>query len=81
MLVVQKYTKDAENFSGITTAVTFESLKRRLRLYFTNIGKCKAMLYAGKVINLPYVTLQRDRRVRDIKVSNNRRRKTDQMIK
>jgi hypothetical protein len=81
MKVVQKYTKDAEQFSNITTAVTWESCKKRLRLYFKNIGKCKAMLYAGKVINLPYVTLQRDRRIRDIKVSNDRRRKTDQMIK
>jgi len=75
MLVVQKYKKDAEQFSGITTAVDFDSLKRRLRLYFKNIGQVKAMLYAGKVIDIPFVTLQKDRRVRDIKVTNERRKK------
>jgi len=75
MIVVQKYKKDAGNFSGLTSAVTFESLKKRLRLYFTNIGKVKAMLYAGKKIDIPFVTLQKDRRVRDIKVKNERRKK------
>jgi len=73
MLIVQKYKKDAEQFSGITTAVDFDSLKRRLRLYFKNIGQVKAMLYAGKVIDMPFVTLQKDRRVRDIRVKNERR--------
>ncbi|MBA7589140.1 hypothetical protein ES708_31215 [subsurface metagenome] len=76
MKVVQKYTKDAEQFAGITSAVDFESLKRRLRLYFTNIGKVKAMLFAGEKISMPYVELQKDRRVRDIRVKNERR-KTD----
>ena len=76
MKVVQKYTKDAEQFAGITSEVTFESLKRRLRLYFKNIGKVKAMLFAGEKISMPYVELQKDRRVRDIRVKNERR-KTD----
>lgn len=66
MIVVQTYKQNAEQFSGITTAVDFESLKKRLRLYFRNIGKCKAMLYAGKKIDIPFVTIERDRRVRDI---------------
>ncbi|MBA7570212.1 hypothetical protein ES695_01250 [Candidatus Atribacteria bacterium 1244-E10-H5-B2] len=73
MLVVQKYKKDAEQFSGITSAVTFGSLKKRLRLYFKNIGKVKAMLYAGEIINIPFVTLQKDRRIRDLKVEDERR--------
>lgn len=77
MIVVQKYKKDAEQFSGITSAVTWESLKRRLRLYFTNIGKIKAQLFAGEKISMPYVELQKDRRIRDIKVTNERRRKTN----
>jgi len=75
MIIVQKYKKDAEQFSGITTAVTFGSLKKRLRLYFTNIGKVKAMLYAGGKIDIPFVTLQKDRRIKDIKVTNERRKK------
>lgn len=76
MIVVQKYKKDAEKFSGLTSAVTFESLRKRLRLYFKNIGKVKAMLFAGEKISIPYVELQKDRRVRDRKVSDERRRKT-----
>ena len=75
MIVVQKYKKDAEQFSGITTAIDFEDCKKRLRLYFKNIVKCKAMLYAGKIIDIPFVILQKDRRIRDKKVKNERRRK------
>jgi len=75
MLVIQKYKKDAENFSGITSAVTFESLKKRLRLYFKNVGEIKARLFAGEKIDIPFVTLQKDRRIRDIKVTNERRKK------
>jgi len=75
MIVVQIYKKNAGRFKNLTSAVTFESLKRRLRLYYKNIGKCKAMLYAGKIIDIPFVTLQRDRRVRDIKVKDERRKK------
>jgi hypothetical protein len=77
MIVIQKYKKDAEKFAGLTSAVDFESLKKRLRLYFKNIGKVKAMLFAGEKISIPYVELQKDRRVRDRKVSDERRRKTD----
>ncbi|MBA7565676.1 hypothetical protein ES708_07361 [subsurface metagenome] len=77
MKVVQKYKKDAEQFSGITSAITWESCKKRLRLYFKNIGQVKARLFAGEIINIPFVTLQKDRRVKDIKVKNERRRKTD----
>jgi len=77
MKVVQKYTENAEQFSGVTSEVTFESCKRRLRLYFRNIGKVRAMLFAGERISMPYVELQKDRRIRDIKVENERRRKTD----
>ncbi|MBA7515460.1 hypothetical protein ES705_07500 [subsurface metagenome] len=73
MIVVQKYKKDAEQFSGLTSAVDFESLKKRLRLYFKNIGKVKAMLYAGEIIDIPFVTLQKDRRIRDLKVEDERR--------
>jgi hypothetical protein len=75
MIVVRIYKQNAERFSGVTSVVNFESLKRRLRLYFRNIGQVKAMLYAGKIIDIPFVTLQKDRRCRDIKVKNERRLK------
>jgi len=73
MVVIQTYSEKAENFAGVTIAVDFEILKKRLRLYYRNVGKCKAMLYAGEKISLPYVVLQKDRRVGDIKVLNERR--------
>lgn len=73
MIVVQTYTKEAEGFSGQTSAVTFGSLKKRLRLYFKNIGQIKARLHNGEIIDIPFCTLQRDRRVRDIKVKNEQR--------
>ncbi|GAI73317.1 unnamed protein product, partial [marine sediment metagenome] len=67
MKVVQKYKQNAERFSGITSAVSWESCKKRLRLYFKNIGQIKARLFAGEIIDIPFVTLQKDRRVRYIK--------------
>jgi len=81
MIVIQKFKKDAEQFSGITSAVTFESIKKRLRLYFKNIGQVKARLFAGQIIDIPFVTLQKDRRVRDIKVENERRKKSSWLVK
>jgi len=76
MIVVQTYTEKAEQFAGVTSAVDFEVLKKRLRLYFRNTGKVKAMLYAGEKISMPYVEIQKDRRIRDLKISNERRQKT-----
>jgi len=80
MIIVQKYKKDAGEFSDITSAVTFESLKKRLRLYFKNIGQIKARLFAGEKIDIPFVTLQKDRRVRDIRVEDDRRRKANCLL-
>ena len=80
MLVVQTYKQDAGQFAGLTSAVDFESCKKRLRLYFKNVGQVKARLFAGEKIDIPLVTLERDRRVRDIKVLNDRRRKTNCLL-
>ena len=74
MLVVQTYGKDAGEFADLTSAVDFEDCKKRLRLYFKNVGEVKARLFAGEKISIPYVVLQKDRRVRDIRVSDERRR-------
>ncbi|MBA7603831.1 hypothetical protein ES703_10949 [subsurface metagenome] len=73
MIVIQTYTKNAEQFSDLTSAVDFEDCKKRLRLYFKNVGEVKARLIAGEKISMPYVVLQKDRRVRDIKVKDERR--------
>ena len=80
MIVVQTYTEKAEQLAGITSAIDFEDCKKRLRLYFTNIGKVKAMLYAGKKIDIPFVTLQKDRRIRDLKIKNERREPINKSI-
>jgi len=73
MIVVQTYTEKAEQFAGITSTIDFEILKKRLRLYFKNVGEIKARLYAGEKISIPYVEIQRDRRIRDLPVKNERR--------
>lgn len=73
MIIIQTFTEKAENFAGITTALDFEDCKQRLRLYYKNVGKCKAMLYSGQKISMPYVILQKDRRIRDLAVKNERR--------
>lgn len=80
MIVVQKYTEDAEQFSGITSTIDFEKLKRRLRIYFKNVGEVKARLFAGEKISIPYVVLQKDRRVRDIPVKDERRKPISKSI-
>ncbi|MBA7533778.1 hypothetical protein ES705_26022 [subsurface metagenome] len=81
MIVVQTYTEKAENFAGVTTALDFEILKKRLRLYFKNVGEIKARLFAGEKISMPYVEIQKDRRVRDIRVKNERRSKERRLKK
>jgi len=73
MIVIQTYTKEAKEFESLTIATDFESLKKRLRLYFKNVGEVKARLFAGEVISMPYVEIQKDRRIRDIKIKNERR--------
>ena len=73
MIVTQTYTEKAEQFAGVTTSLDFEECKKRLRLYFKNVGEIKARLFAGEKISMPYVEIQKDRRVRDIRVKNERR--------
>lgn len=80
MIVVQKYKRNAGNFSGITSAIDFEDCKKRLRLYFKNVGQVKAMLYAGKIVSMPFVTLRRDRRIRDLAVRVDRRKPVKSII-
>lgn len=81
MIVVQTYTKEAGQFSGLTTALDFEDCKKRLRFYFKNVGQVKARLIAGEKISIPFVELQKDRRVRDIRVSTERRRRPEKLIR
>ncbi|MBA7560835.1 hypothetical protein ES695_14350 [Candidatus Atribacteria bacterium 1244-E10-H5-B2] len=62
MLVVSIFKKNAEYLAGRISAVSFESCKRRLKLYFSNLNKVKERIIAGEIVDIPYVTFQRDRR-------------------
>jgi len=74
MIVVSIFKDNAEKFADLTTAVIFEACKRRLRLYFSNLEKVREKIIAGEIIDLPFVTFQKDRRKRDIPVENDQRR-------
>jgi len=74
MKVIQIYGKDAEQYAGLTLVLDFEVCKKRIRFYYRNVGQIKARLYSGEKISMPYVVLQKDRRIRDIPVRVDRRR-------
>jgi hypothetical protein len=63
MIVVRTFKINAGNFANLTSAVTFETCKRRLRLYFPNFKRVKEKIIARGIIDISYVTLQRDRRI------------------
>lgn len=74
-MIVVKIFKDSAWIGNLTSAVTFEACKRRLRLYFSNLEKVKERIITGKIIDLPYLTLQRDRRVNQEKRVRDERRR------
>ena len=73
MITVRTFKNNAGKFANLTTAVTFEGCKRRLRLYFSELEKVKEKIIAGEIIDIPYVTFQQDRRKRNIPVGDDRR--------
>lgn len=73
-MIVVSIFKDNAGIANLTSAITFESCKRRLRLYFSELEKVKERIIAGKIIDLPYLTLQRDRRINKEKRTENERR-------
>ncbi|MBA7575936.1 hypothetical protein ES695_05895 [Candidatus Atribacteria bacterium 1244-E10-H5-B2] len=75
MIVVRIFKENAKKFANLVAAVTFEACKRRLRFYFSNLEGVKERIIAGKIIDLPYLTLQRDRRVNEEKRIRNERRR------
>ncbi|MBA7552391.1 hypothetical protein ES705_44952 [subsurface metagenome] len=82
MIVVKIFKDNAKKFANLITAVTFESCKKRLRLYFSDLEKVKERIISGEIIDLPYLTLQRDRRVNEEKrIRNERRRHLMQISK
>jgi len=74
-MIIVRIFKDNAGIADLTTAVNFEACKRRLRLYFSDLKKVKEKIIAGEIINIPYVTFQKDRRVnKEKRVENERRR-------
>ncbi|GAJ12848.1 unnamed protein product [marine sediment metagenome] len=74
MIIVRIFKNNAEKFANLISAVSFESCRRRLRLYFSNLNKIKERIIAGEIIDLPYVTFQKERRINKKKVKNERRK-------
>jgi len=72
--VIKTY-KSSQYLDGITIAVNFKNCIKQLRYYFENIKKIKEKILAGKIIDLPYLILQRDRRVNQEKRIRDERRR------
>ena len=82
MIVVKIFKDNAKKFANLTSAVNFESCKKRLRLYFSDLEKVKERIISGEIIDLPHMTLQRDGRVNEEKrIRNERRRHLMQISK
>jgi len=75
MIIVKIFKDNAKKFANLVTAITFEACKRQLRLYFPDLKKVKERIIAGEIIDLPYLTLQRDRRVNQEKRIRDERRR------
>ena len=73
MLVVGIYKRNAENFEGLTIVGDWKDFTRRLGYYYPNIFEVKEKILNGEVINLPYMILQKDRRIKNINIGLRRR--------
>ena len=75
MIVVRIFKDNAQYLAGITTAANFENCIKQLKYYFSNIIKVKEKIIAGEIIDLPYLTFQRDRRINKEKRFENEQRR------
>jgi hypothetical protein len=80
MIVIRIFKENAGNIAGLTSAITFEDCKKRLRLYFSDLKKVKEKVTTGEIIDIPYITLQKDRRINNKKMIRNERRKNLEVI-
>ena len=80
MIVVSIFKENAGSIAGFTSAINFENRKKWLGLYFSNLKKIKEKILAGEIIDIPYLTLQKDRRVNKKEMIRNERRKNLEMI-
>ena len=75
MLVIGIFKENAGSIAGFTSAINFENRKKWLGLYFSDLKKIKEKILAGEIIDIPYLTLQKDRRVNKKEMIRNERRK------
>ena len=80
MVVIGIFKENAGNIAGLTSVITFEDCKKRLRLYFSDLKKIKKKITTGEMIDIPYITLQKDRRINNKKMIRNERRKNLEVI-
>jgi len=80
MIVIRIFKENAGNIAGLTSAITFEDCKKRLRLYFSDLKKVKEKITTGEIIDIPYITLRKDRRINNKKMIRNERRKNLEVI-
>ena len=78
MLIVQILKDDVGRFK--TSVVTFDSCRRRLRLYFSSLKKVRDRIIDGEVIFTPYATFRKDRRRESIEVKDERRQPVKAII-
>jgi hypothetical protein len=80
MLIVGIYKSNAKNFAGLTIADDWKSFTRRISFYYKNVFEVKEKILNGEVISLPYISLMKDRRCKDIKVKDERRKPVKAII-
>jgi len=74
MVVVRIFKKNAWYLAGRVNVIKWEDCIRQIKYYFSNIDKIRKKIIAGEIIDLPYVTFQKDRRINKKKVKNERRK-------
>ena len=80
MIVVSIFKENAGSVAGFTSAINFENRKKWLGLYFSDLKKIKEKILTGEIIDIPYLTLQKDRRLNNGKRIGNERRKYLQAV-
>jgi len=70
---ILKIFKECSSRAGLIYELEWEGCTKQLGYYFYNLNKVKKDILDGKQIDTPYVIFQKDRRVENISVKNERR--------
>lgn len=73
MIVIKIFKDNALHYSGKTFAIDWEKCIKYLKLYFPDIAKVKDRIKTGEIINTPYSTFRKDRRIENKKVDIEKR--------